>query len=61
VLSLDGKRGRLVLRHFVSLPESFEKVEAELAPNGFLDHFAVALADSRASHLDGPENVLVDR
>ena len=61
VLCLDGERDGLVFRQVVALPEPVEQVEAELASQHLLDHLAVALPRPRAAHLDGAEDLRVDR
>jgi hypothetical protein len=61
VLRFDGERERLVLTDVVALPETLEQVEAELATQRVLDHFAVTLASASAANLHRPQYVLVDR
>lgn len=61
MLSLDGKRNRLLFGKRRPSPEPVEQVESELAPQGVLDDLTVALSGSGRAHLYRPKDVFVDR
>ena len=48
MLRLDGKRLRLRLAEARTLPDPVERLQPEVASQGFLDHLAVALAGPAA-------------
>ena len=52
VLGLDGELEGLPLAQIVSLPQTVQQVETELAAQRLFDHLAVALPDPRSAHLD---------
>jgi hypothetical protein len=61
VLGLDRELQRRALVEVYSLPQPLEEIESELAPERFLDHLAVALAEPRRPDLDCPKHIFVDR
>ena len=61
MLSLYGEFERLLFAEILTTPKPLEQLEAEFAPDGFLDHFAVALAGAGAAYLDRPQYIGVDR
>ena len=60
VLSLDGERRGLILGKVVTGPQASDEVEAEVAPEGFLNDLAVAPSGARRLDLDGSKYVFVD-
>jgi hypothetical protein len=61
MLSLDSERSRLFLGQIVSLPESLEQIEPELAPERLLDDLAIALAGAGCPNFHRAENTFVNR
>ena len=51
---------RLPLAEIVSLPQTLQQVETELAAQGLFDYLAVALPGPRSAHLDRAQDLLID-
>jgi len=60
-LRLDGELERHALAELITRPQSVEQVEAEIAAQCVLDHFAVPSPGPGRAHLYRPEHILVDR
>jgi hypothetical protein len=60
VLRFKGEPHRLIFAHAVLFPEPFEQIKAEVAAQGLLDDFAVALTLSCGADLYPAEHVSVE-
>jgi hypothetical protein len=61
VLRLDGELDRRALAELVTRPQSIEQVEAQIAAERLLDHFAVTSPGPGRANPYRPEHILVDR
>ena len=61
LLCLDGELHGLFFTHVVSRPEPLHEIETEMPPNSFLDYLALALSGSGGTHLDGSQDLFIDR
>jgi hypothetical protein len=61
VLRLHREAESLLLVEVRALPDAFEQIEPEIAPERFLDHVAVTAAASGRPHAHGTQNPLVER
>jgi hypothetical protein len=60
VLGSNGERNRLVLSETTPTPNPFQQIQAEIAPQRFLDDLAVTLAHAGSPDLHRSEDLIVD-
>ena len=60
MLRLDAQGERVIFGKTVRRPDAIEQLKAEVAADGLLDDFAVALSGPRRAHLNRAQQIRVN-